>query len=88
MALLLDYFTILQLRKESIVILNGLLNYSYNNAVFWKISPPQLMMNEIYASICIDNLDFFNGSRTRVYPDRRKIFQMYVLDNPFDRKGM
>lgn len=88
MSLISDYYKFLQLRKESIIILNGLLNYSYNNAVFWEISPPQLMMNEIFATIFAENLDFFNASRTRVYSDRRKLFQMYGVHNPFNKRGM
>jgi hypothetical protein len=88
MDLISDYETMFSLRNDSIIILNALLNYSYDNSVFWEIIPPQLIMNEIFAIINFENLDFFNDSRTRVHPDKHKIFELYILKNPAKPDGM
>ncbi|KAL7047643.1 hypothetical protein ACKWTF_003069 [Chironomus riparius] len=75
------YQTIISLRQDSLIILNGLLNYSYDSPDFWK-SPPHLMMNEIFVAINFDDLYFLNDSKTRIYPDKRKIFEMFIVKNP------
>lgn len=88
MDIISDYDTLFALRNDSIIIINSLLNYSYDNSVFWEIIPPQLIMNEIFAILSFENLDFFNDSRTRVHPDKRKIFELYILKNAIKPSGM
>ncbi|XP_070509430.1 uncharacterized protein [Chironomus tepperi] len=77
-----NYDKMCSIRKDSIIILNCLLNYSYDSPDFWKINPILLMMNEIYATINFVNLDCFNDSRTRLLQDKAKIFELYILNNP------
>ena len=87
MAFFSDYKTICSLRQDSLIILNGLLNYSYDSPDFWK-SPPHLMMNEIFAALNFDELYFLNDTRTRIQPDKLKLFEMFIVSNPQKNKRM
>jgi hypothetical protein len=80
------YKTIFALRQDSLIILNGLLNYSYDSPDFWK-SPQHLMMNEIYAALNFADLYLLNDSRTRIHPDKLKLFEMYIVGDPQNPKA-